>query len=158
MIAMRSHPLYMKCTSLSDVYEVKTDQFQQTIQKCIEERRDDWAQTVKNRIEGKCLRSSKASYHQKCNLKFRHKSTNSSVGRPQNESRHAAFLKMIDYMNCHEGDTFTINDLVNVMKQECTDDAEEYCPKFLKTKLLEHFGEDICFLQSKGKPDYIIFR
>lgn len=61
-------------------------------------------------------------------------------------------------MNNHEGDAFTINELIDLMKRECTDNDEEYCGKFLKKKLMDHFGENICFLQSKGKPDYIIFR
>lgn len=142
----------------SDVYEVKTDQFQVTIQKLIDERRDNWANEVKDRIGNRNLRSVSAIYHQKCNVKFRQKPTNSCVGRPQDKDRQAAFLKVVDFMNDHEADAFTIHELIEVMKNECTTDVDEYCGKFLKTKLMEHFGENICFIQSKGKPDYIIFR
>lgn len=137
---------------------MKTDQFQETIEKIIDERQDNWADEVQKRIGKLNLRTSKAMYHQKCNLKFRQKSTNLSVGRPQNENRHAAFLKVIDFMNDHEGEAFTISELIDVMKSKCADNVEEYCPKFLKTKLIQHFGENICFLQCTGKPDYIIFR
>ncbi len=137
---------------------MKTESFQETIGKHIAERQDDWADEVKNRIGTVNLCSTKAWYHQRCNLKFRQKSTNSNVGRPQDENRIAAFSKVVAFMNDHEGDVFTISELTDVMKGECAENVEEYCGKFLKKKLLDHFGENLCFLQSSGKPDYIMFR
>lgn len=137
---------------------MKTESLQKTIEKHIAERQDEWADEVKNRIGTLNLCSSKAWYHQKCNLKFRQEPRNSTVGRPQDEIRQAAFLKVVAFMNDHDDDVFTINELINVMKSQCAENAEEYCGKFLKKKLLDHFGENICFLQSSGKPDYIMFR
>lgn len=141
-----------------DICQVEKETFQETIEKLIEERQDKWGQEVKERIGTRNLYNLKAPYHHKCSLRFRQKVTDASVGRPQNEDRQSAFLKVVDFMNDNEGDAFTINDLIEVMKRECNGNCEEYCGKFFKTKLMEHFGENICFIQSKGKPDYIIFR
>lgn len=140
----------------NDVSEVKTQNFQETLLKNVEERQDEWANDVKERIS--TLNLMGALYHKKCDSKFRQKTSKSSVGRPQNECRQEAFLKVVDFMNENEGDAFTINDLLDTMKRECAENVEEYCGKFLKKKLIDHFGENICFLQSKGRPDYIIFR
>lgn len=142
-----------------DVHQVKTKQFQATIEELINERQDDRTNEVKNRIGQRNLQSENATYHQKCNIKFhKEKPVHSTVGRPQNELRQKAFLKVVDFMQEHEGEAFTINELLNVMKSECHDQIDEYCPQFLKTKLMDHFEDEICFVQSKGKPDFILFR
>ena len=55
-----------------DVHAVRTTEFQQSIEQICNERNDDWAVTVKGRIEfARDLHAADAVYHKVCSINFR---------------------------------------------------------------------------------------
>lgn len=145
-----------------DVHQVKNENFVISIRKCIEHRNDEWARDVKERIGNDNLIG--AIYHQPCSLNFRtlkqcaQWEIEKNVGRPQDENRDAAFLKICGYMMDNEGEVFAISDLCDRMDQECYDSATSYSRNYFKKRLLEHFGDNIVLSQTSGTNDLVLFR
>lgn len=141
---------------------IKTLKFTESIRSNIEKRNDDWAQRVEDRIQGTDLLN--AFYHKDCNINFqncksiplRHGvSIPKKVGRPQNESRNAAFSKIIVLMETEIGRIFSIIDLVELMQEECGKTIEN---RYEKQKLVEHFGENLVIVSNEGKLDLLALR
>lgn len=146
-----------------EVHQVKNESFEISIHQCIGERNDKWAQEVRQRIGNSNLKLIGATYHQQCSVVFRTgKSMTSSesqkkVGRPQDENRDEAFLKICSHMMENEGDVFSIADLCDQMDRECGEGIS-YSRKYFKQKLLEHFGDNIVIGQISGSNDLVLFR
>lgn len=145
-----------------EVHQVKDGTFESTIRQCIEERNDKWAQVVDERIRNKNLIG--ATYHQPCSINFRAMKpcpqweSGKKVGRPQDGTRDAAFLKICGYMMDNEGEVFAISDLCDRMDRECDENASSYSRNYFKKKLLEHFGDNIVISQTSGTNDLVLFR
>lgn len=145
-----------------EVHQIKNESFEYTLRRCIQDRDDKWAQEVDERIGSSSLIG--AMYHQSCNINFRtFKSCTPSnsvkkVGRPQDEKRDAAFLKICAYMVDNEGEVFGIPDLCDRMESECDENTSSYSRKYFKRKLLEHFGDNIVISQKSGISDLVLFR
>lgn len=126
---------------------VKTIKFTENIRANIEKRNDEWAQQVAIRIHGNDLMN--AIYHKNCNINFQNcknvplchgVSTPKQAGRPQNESRNAAFSKVVQAMESEIeiGRVFSIKELVERMIECGSDEAVEN--RYVKKKLVEHYG------------------
>lgn len=145
-----------------DVETVKTLKFIENVPANIAKRSDEWSEKVAKRIEGKNLLN--ATYHKNCNINFQNLkniplchgvSVAKKVGRPQNQSKNEAFSRLLELMESAVGEIFSIKDLVDLMQQECDEDIEN---RYLKKKLLEHFGENILVITNDGKPDLLLLR
>lgn len=154
-----------KGKSRVDVEMVKTVKFIENIRANISKRNDEWAQQVSNRIEGKDLLN--AGYHKNCNINFQNNkniplchgvSVSKIVGRPQNKPRNAAFSKIVELMQSEIGRIFSIKELVELMQQECDETEGIIENRYVKNKLVEHFGEKIIVISNEGKLDLLALR
>ena len=122
----------------SKVHAVRTLDLENTISKVCSARGDDWANTVKSRLEFVAdLPSADAIYHQTCSLLFRNKKRLSTVasdkdvkqrklGRPKDEKKAVAFEKVASFLrdsrdrkkglstvsSDNAKDQITVNDLI----------------------------------------------
>lgn len=146
------------------VCQVKQENFENTIRQLIQKRNDEWANEVHKRIGNHNLVSIEATYHQTCSTRFRTmkprtpSESNKKIGRPQDQNRDAAFLKICAQMVNNEGEVFALSDLCDQMHQECDEKTTPYSRKYFKQRLLDHFGEDIVISQTTGKNDLVLFR
>lgn len=131
----------------------------------IAKRSDEWSRQVNDRIDAKDLLN--ASYHKNCSINFQNGkniplcygvSVAQKVGRPQNKSRLEAFSNLVDLMESEVGRIFSIKELVQLMQRDCDEDDQIIENRYLKKKLVEHFGENIIMITNDGKPDLMILR
>ncbi|CAH3022720.1 unnamed protein product, partial [Porites evermanni] len=151
-----------------DVFPVRTLDFQTTLNRICEERRDGWAEKVHGRISfSQDLIAAGAIYHQVCSTNFRtgkqvplsHQTNGSKrqkKGRPTDKSRQEAFLEVAKYLKENDDEQLTVNDLMNKMAE--FNDQEPYSARYMKEKLKEHFGENIVIASINGKADVVTFR
>ncbi|CAH3149612.1 unnamed protein product, partial [Porites lobata] len=151
-----------------DVFPVRTLDFQTTLNRICEERRDGWAEKVHGRISfSQDLIAAGAIYHQVCSTNFRtgkqvplsHQTNGSKrqkKGRPTDKSRQEAFLEVAKYLKENDDEQITVNDLMNKMAE--FNDQEPYSARYMKEKLKEHFGENIVIASINGKADVVTFR
>lgn len=152
----------------ADVFPVRTIEFQDTIkQKCVE-RNDSWSQEVFNRISSVLdLPAADALYHQNVNFRTLRQIPRSyldicetpqkkSPGRPDYIDINERFKTVVSYVEEHEGTILNLSDLVKVMEDSCGERA--YTKKHFKSKLLDHFGENISISTLEGKEDKVCLR
>jgi hypothetical protein len=148
-----------------DVIPVRTKDFQSSVKKVCNERKDAWADVIRGRLQYLCdLHVADTVYDQRCSVNFRTgkeiPKQYSSVepkrareGRPVDNTRVDAFLKVAKYLEENDDEQITINALIK--KMECFlqgTDEEEYSPKYMKAKLLEHFKDKIIITNIKKQP------
>jgi hypothetical protein len=103
---------------------VLTTDFQDSVVQVCTDRNDDWSHAVKSRIEYvQDLRAADTVYHRQCCINFRtrkqqpqpyHKrSKPNERGRPEDEDKVAAFIKVTKYLEENDEEQTTIGDLVN---------------------------------------------
>ena len=154
-----------------DVIPVRTEVFQATITQKCKTRNDDWAKLVLGRIEyARCLFANDTVYHQTCSSNFR---TGKGVpeeyahsdmpkrqkpGRPKGEVRVCAFLEVVKYFEANDDEQITISDLIQKMA-DCLQgtDCEPYSFPYMKSKLKDHFGDNIMFAEINGKANVVTF-
>ena len=151
-----------------DVFPVRTLDFQTTLNRICEERRDGWAEKVHGRISfSQDLIAAGAIYHQVYSTNFRtgkqvplsHQTNGSKrqkKGRPTDKSRQEAFLEVAKYLKENDDEQLTVNDLTNKMAE--FNDQEPYSARYMKEKLKEHFGENIVIASINVKADVVTFR
>lgn len=117
-------------------HQVKKESFENMIRQCIRERNDKLAQEVDVRIGNSNLVLIGATYHQPCSTKFRSFTSSESdkLGRPKDQNRDAAFLKICSYMMDNEGEAFAISDLCRRMEKECDENTQPYSRKYFNVK------------------------
>ena len=154
----------------ADVYPVRTLEFQDTIKQKCTERNDSWSHEVLNRISSVLdLPAADALYHQKCNVNFRtlrqiprsyldtdETPPKKSPGRPDYVDINESFENVVSYVDEHQGTILNLSELVKVMEDSCGERA--YSKKHLKSKLLEHFGENISISTLEGQEDKVCLR
>ena len=113
----------------ADYSYVKTDAFVESVLESCDNRSDEWAFTVKGRIEfyGCDLHAAESIYHQICSVNFctgkplplqfqnvpeakRRKS-----GRPKNEDQEQAFMKVCSYLENNDEEQLTVTHLYDKM-------------------------------------------
>lgn len=156
----------------ADVYPVRTFDFQDSIREACNQRDDEWGRQVLDRINfGKDLPAVDAVYHQVCSANFRTlrrvplqnqepspKVQKISKGRPVNTTKSEAFLRTATYFENTDDEQLTVSDLVKKMEGYCEDGESPYSSKYMKKKLLDHFGSRIVISEINGKPDVVTFK
>ena len=149
---------------------VRTMQFQKTVLEKCESRADSWAQKVKAKIEfvQDCVASDMV-YHGVCYTNFHSGLEVPKVflgeeplkkkvrlGRPEDKLRLDAFSQVTQYLDSLDAVQVTIRDLVEVMETFLKDsECQAYSPTFMKSKFIEHYGDEIVFAQSSNQADVI---
>ncbi|KAG7156758.1 hypothetical protein Hamer_G006773 [Homarus americanus] len=150
---------------------VKTDTFVQTILECCDSRSDEWAFTVKGRIEyyGCDLHAADCIYHRSCSANFRSglsiplqfqnvsEAKRRKSGRPKNEDQEQAF--MMKNLENNDEEQLTISHLREKMKEFLTNtDSEPYGNQYLKGQLKEQYGDNVHFAEGEGLYDIVTMR
>ncbi|WAR07353.1 LOW QUALITY PROTEIN: hypothetical protein MAR_017311, partial [Mya arenaria] len=137
--------------------------------KCIE-RNDLWSKEVLNRISSVLDHpAADAVYHQKCKVNFRtsrliprcysdacETPPKKSPGMPDYVDINESFNNVVSYIEVHEDNILTLSQLTTVMEKSCGERA--YTKRHLKSKLLDHFGENISISTLEGKEDMVCLR
>ena len=149
-----------------EVYPVTTFDIQNEIlSKCVE-RNDKWAVEVQSRIQSvNDLPAADAVYHQTCSTNFRtgklcplkfadeEAVKRPNLGRPPGSD--GSFMKIVEYIKEHDDEQVTISKLVEIMKEK---GGEAFCPKYMRQKLEQYFGDQILITDSIGRPSVVTLR
>ncbi len=144
------------------------------------ERNDAWAANVKTRILSvHDLPAADAVYHQPCSVNFR---TGKNIpkkflmpilrndtdqparkkiksGRPTDKGKFDAFLQVAEHLAQNDDEQVTVNDLIEKMSEYLEgSDISAYSHPTMKSKLEEHFGNDIIITEINGKQNVVTFR
>ena len=157
----------------SDVFCVRTIDFDKTIKETCELRNDDWAVSVYRRI---CtvpdLHAADAVYHQLCSnnfrtsrgIPFKYENMNCEPekkrrrsGRPEDEVKTDAFIKAMQFLERNDEEQTTVSDVVQKMRDALEVDVEPYSNVYMKKKILEHFGTRILISTVDGKSNVVTF-
>ena len=118
---------------------------------------DVMALTVQSRLSTCCdLVAVEAVYHRKCHTGFFAFSTN-KVGRPVDVGKDEAFQQLCSWLEDADHELLTLSEL-NEKAKSITGNSEIYSEKWLKVKLIEHYGEHIVFAEVDGRKNVICFR
>ena len=144
--------------------------FHATILRICDERNDDWAKAVSDRIRSACredLFAWDAVYHHACsvssrtyrNVPARFATAKKAKPAPSSDdpkqARHYAFIKVCQYFEENDDEETTLSDLVSKMQEFCGDGAAAYTTRHMKPKLLEHFDMDV-LISSRGKKTNVV--
>ncbi|CAG2255699.1 unnamed protein product [Mytilus edulis] len=152
----------------SEVFLVRTDDFQTRIIQVCNERDDEWASEIQGRLQSiSDPHAADALYHQACSVNFRtnkkiplafspspKKKENSSRGRPAAYEDY--FLNIVEYLKNHDDEQITIKELVDKMNDSCGEQA--YSSVYLKKKLNNHFKDNILITDISGKSSIVTLR
>ncbi len=156
-----------------DTSSVKTDTLAESILECCDNRADQWAFTVKGRIEyyGRDLHAADCVYHHLCSSSFRNgynipiqfqkdpEAKRRKSGRPKNEDQEQAFMKVCTYLENNDEEQLTITHLRDKMKESLTNpDSEPYGNQYLKKKLREQYQDNVHFTEGEGLHDIVTMR
>ena len=155
----------------NDVFPVRTSDFQRTILNVCCERGDAWADSVRGRIEfAQDLHAADAIYHQACSVNFRTglqipsayvnpgQAKRPRSGRPSDVRKDEAFNQVIEFLRQNDEEQITVGDLVSKMAEILGDDVEPYSAKYMRSKLLDHQGDDIIITNISGRADVVTIR
>ena len=85
-------------------------------------------------------------------------SKKAKTGRPKEEVKLTAFLKVVEFLEENDEEQTTVVDLVTKMQQYLLDtDHEAYSVVYMKKKIQGHFGERIVITELNGKHDVVTF-
>jgi len=152
---------------------VKTDTFVKTILQCCDSHSDEWAFTVKGRIEYyDCdLQVANCIYHHSCSgnfwsglctpLQFQNVPERKcrKSGQPKKKDHEQAFINICCYLENNFEKQLTISLLRDKMKEFLTNtDSESFGNKYLKKKLKEQYGDNVHFAEGEGLHDIVKMR
>ena len=156
-----------------DVFRVTTLETKDTVLEICSEREDLWAEVVQARIlHVHDSVAADAVYHQACSVNFRTKKQipklfasdepdhkKRKIGRPQDEEKNDAFLKVAKFLQDNVDKQITVLDLVEKMEEFLGDSGSAaYSRTHMKARLQEHFGNQIMITDTNGKPNFVTFR
>lgn len=156
-----------------DIFPVTTMNAKATLLATCQERQDTWADSVQARLlHWHDLPAADAIYHQTCSVNFRTRkqipkmfSTDQTaykkqkIGRPQDEERTNAFLKVITYLKDNDDEQTTINDLIEKMDEFLIgSEHSAYGHTYMKTKINEHFADEVIITEINGKGNVVTVR
>ena len=133
-------------------------------------RSDEWASSVRVRIEyfGGELHAADSLYHHCCDVNFRTGrdlpiqyradpgGKRKKAGRPKHTDQERAFQKMCHYFE--ENDEDSQLPILLTKMEEYFEDSVPYGKQYLKSKLLEHYGDSLFLAESCGQQDIMTFR
>lgn len=156
-----------------DTSAAKTDTLTQSILQSCEKRSDQWAFTVKGRIEcyGCDLHAADCVYHHACSSHFRMgkniplqfqsdpEAKRKKCGRPKNDDQEQAFLKVCSYLESNDEEQLTLSQLAEKMKESLKKpDSEPYGNQYLHRQLRERFQDNIHFTEGEGHDVIVTMR
>ena len=81
------------------------------------------------------------------------------VERPKDADKEQTFLRMCSFFEENDEEQLTVTDLANKINEYLEEqDSVAYGNQYLKSKLLEHYGESIFVAEGKGLHDIVTFR
>ena len=155
------------------MFRVTTLETKHTVLQTCFERKDEWAEVVRARIlHVHDLPAADVICHQACSVNFRTKKQilmqfaseqrdvkKRKIGRPQDEEKNDAFLKVARFLQENDDEQITVVDLVEKMEEYLGDLASTaYGRTHMKARLQEHFGDQIIITEINGKPNVVTFR
>ena len=160
-------------TPISSGEQVTTIDMKDTIMVTCSERQDAWSEVVLARIvHVHDLPAADAMYDQTCSVNFRtgkqvpkmfltdepvHKKKR--VGRPQDDEKTDAFLRVAKFLQENDDEQITVSDLIALMNDYMADsEGTAYSHTHMKAKLMEHFGDKILITEINGKANVVTFR
>jgi len=128
--------------------EVQTDSFSQTVLGHCENQADEWAFTVKGRIEyfGNDLLAADCRTGRNIpeQLKTGSWAKRKSLGQPKNEDQQRAFLRMCEYLERTDEEQLTISDLVSKMRGYLLEDGSApYGNQYIEKTPKGHYDDSI---------------
>ena len=155
-----------------EVFPVKTDAFQISIDTVCKERNDLWSDVVLGRLQyAQDLHAADTIYHQTCSVNFRtgksmpkaytgkNEESASAGGRPVDTAKRAAFMKVVQHLEENDEEQTTISDLTQKMGELLKEtDEEPYSTVYMKRKLKEHFMEKIVITTINGVDNVVTFK
>ena len=133
---------------------------------------DSWAIAVKGRLNSiNDMRADDAVYHNQCSVNFRTgkqtplrfnknetqkglKSMETNRGRPYDDTRLQAFRNVVLFFEENDDQQVTITDLTVYMGNLLKDsEVDPYDVRYMKQRLVEHFGDDLVISIVNGKSD-----
>ena len=160
-------------TSLASVSRVEKEQLRENVLTHCKTRVDPWSESVQMRLLSvHDLKAAGAIYHRFCLQRFysnRSCPTKScpqedfskrfKIGKNVEEETAIAFNKVVEYLENNKDTQATVSELVEMMNGFLGDTASRaYSNVYMKTKLKEHFKEEIVFLSSVGRSNVITFK
>lgn len=149
--------------STKNVHHVSAFSFRETISRIITERLDEWATEVSLRIQSETdLVAVNAAYHQQCNVNFRtgrnKPNANNGLARrgaPVNMELNDSFLRLVQFLE-ESDEPYSTSDLSEKFQE--FSGGEKYTVRYLKDKLVKHFGDQIIFVSRNGLSDVVVMR
>ena len=81
------------------------------------------------------------------------------LGRPQDEEKLYAFLRLAKFLQDNDDEQITVNDLVELMDDFLADsESTAYGHTHMKQRLKEHFGDQLIITELNGKSNVVTFR
>ena len=156
-----------------EFFSVTTLDMKDTILATCCERQDAWSDIVQARImHVHDLPAADAVYHQTCSVNFRtgkqipkmfvtdeptHKKK--KVGRPQDEEKTDAFLRVARFLQENDDEQISVSDLIDLMNDFMADsESTAYGHTHMKAKIKEHFGDQIIITELNGRANVVTFR
>lgn len=139
---------------------VSTINFKTSVAEQATKRNDDWGKEVYNRI---CIENdlvaAEARYHVSCYWRFRKSSSNKKLGRPVNDIMQTAFENVcIDIENDFENCQFSFKEIYEKLINTLPPEIEAWSEKYLKTKIVEKYGNNVVISDRPGKSSVFCFR
>ena len=166
-----------------DVHSITLTECKDSLLRKCSTRNDAWGDRVQARLLIVCdLPAADAVYHQACSSNFRTgkqiplkfvqseavqkkqkvgrpSQPTHSGGRPAQDDRRLAFIKVTEFLEENDDEQTTISDLVDKMAEYVTDsNVEPYSERHMKDKLIEHFGNRVLVTTVNGKLNVATMR
>ena len=154
-----------------DASRVEFHEFTTSILACCDLRRDESAFTVKGKIEfyNEDLPAADCVYHRSCStnfrnnkripVKYRENTEKDKGGRPENQVQYEAFREVCDILELGDEEKLSIPELVAIMEEKLSDTGfPAYARRYMKKKLLDHYGDDVTVIGEVRKNDIFTYR
>jgi hypothetical protein len=138
-----------------------------SVQEKIHERNDSWGRQVQLRVSGyPDLIAPEAKYHRRCYQAFffLHPDPCSTSenpapkGRPIDEQFTALFAKLCAHIESEDECQYSMDELQNLMEGFNEDIEFSFTRKTLKSKLEQHYGDQLVISSAKGRHDIVCFK
>ena len=112
----------------------------------VDKRDDEWGRCVALRLGSViALVAAEGRYHNQCFIYFNRLESSLpgisvSHGRPPEAGKAPAFQSLCNYIETNDDCQYSISELISLM-QEIDPSGYAYSEKYLKIKLVEHFGD-----------------
>jgi len=154
----------------------RTLELRNTILQACERYNNEWVNTVKPCVLFVSdMPAADVVYHEQCSVNFytgkqmpqtfaRRQSDGASAakcprltGRPKDKVRKEVFLQVIKYLEENDDKQITIEDLIisHMRSVSAEENCEPYSFPYMKSQLLEHFGDRIIIAEVNGKPNVV---